>query len=215
MSCALVTIRRAIERVTAYPYALPSFGKIGEHHLALVELLSRKIEHPKIEECAVLVENTFREKKDGKIIVFTQFRETASNIVSRLNLIEGVRAVTFVGQARKNDTGISQKEQKAIIEKVNSGEVNVLVATSIGEEGLDISEVSMVVFYEPIPSAIRKIQRAGRTARLKPGKLVILMTRDTRDIAYHYASTAREKKMYKNLEDVKKGLGEKTLREFT
>ena len=95
------------------------------------------------------------------------------------------------------------------------GDGLVCLHNSIGEEGLDIPEVNAVYFYEPIPSAIRKIQRAGRTARLKPGKLVILMTRDTRDIAYHYASTAREKKMYKNLEDVKKGLGEKTLREFT
>jgi len=70
-------------------------------------------------------------------------------------------------------------------------------------EGLDIAEVSAVIFYEPIPSAIRKIQRTGRTARLSPGKLFILMTKDTRDIAYHYASTAREKKMYKTIEDVR------------
>ena len=74
---------------------------------------------------------------------------------------------------------------------------------SIGEEGLDIPEVSAVIFYEPIPSAIRKIQRAGRTARLSPGKIIMLMTKDTRDIAFHYASTAKEKKMYKIIEQVK------------
>ncbi len=71
---------------------------------------------------------------------------------------------------------------------------------------MDIAEVSAVIFYEPIPSEIRKIQRAGRTARLKPGKLFILVTKDTRDVAYHYASKAREKKMHKTIENVKDNL---------
>ena len=107
---------------------------------------------------------------------------------------------------------------KEIIEKLNSGTLNVLVATSIGEEGLDIAEVSVVVFYEPIPSAIRKIQRTGRTARLAPGKLVILITKDTADVTHHYASTAREKKMHKTIESVRKeikyGKKIKTLSDF-
>jgi ERCC4-related helicase len=89
-----------------------------------------------------------------------------------------------------------------MIEKFKSGEINVLVATSIAEEGLDIPEVSMVIFYEPIPSAIRKIQRTGRTARLAKGKLKILITKGTRDEIYHYASSAREKKMYKAIDAI-------------
>ncbi len=208
-------IKQAVDKKSKGVQQLVKMPEFNAAMISLSELLSKKIEHPKIEECAVLVEGQFAEKKDSRVIIFTQFRETASRIVSRLNGIKGVKPVTFVGQAKKGDTGISQKEQKAIIAKMNTGEINVLVATSIGEEGLDIAEVSSVIFYEPIPSAIRKIQRAGRTARLKPGKLVILMTKDTQDIAYHYASTAREKKMYKVLEDVKKELGKKTLEDFS
>ena len=183
--------------------------------ISLKDLLNRGVEHPKIEEVSVLIENELKANKDMKAIVVAQFRETGERIVEKLNKIKGIKALAFIGQAKKGNSGLSQKEQKAIIEKVNSGEINVLVSTSIGEEGLDISEVSIVVFYEPIPSAIRKIQRAGRTARLAPGKLIILMTKDTRDIAYHYASTAREKKMYSILESVKKELGEKDLGDFT
>ena len=122
-------IKQANEKKSKGVQQLVKMSEFNAAMISLNELLSRKIEHPKIEECAVLVDETLKEKKDGKIIVFTQFRETASKIVSRLNLIEGVRAVTFVGQARKNDTEISQKEQKAIIEKINSGEINVFVAT--------------------------------------------------------------------------------------
>lgn len=185
---------------------------------ALQNLLDKKIEHPKIEETAVIVENQFKEKQNSKIIIFTQFRETGLTLTRRLNEVPGVRAQSFFGQAKKNGSGLSQKEQKEIIQKLNDGELNVLVATSIGEEGLDISEVSCVIFYEPIPSAIRKIQRTGRTARLKPGKLIILVTKDTRDVINHYASSAREKKMYKILENVKADIKEeskiKTLDDF-
>jgi len=176
--------------------------------ISLQELLAKGIEHPKLEETSVIVENQFKERADSKVIIFTQFRETGVALVKKLNKIEEVNASTFFGQAKKGNTGLSQKEQKEIIRKLNGGEINVLVATSIGEEGLDISEVSTVIFYEPIPSAIRKIQRTGRTARLAPGKLIILMTKDTRDVINHYASGAREKKMYKTIETVRKNIKE-------
>ena len=93
-----------------------------------------------------------------------------------------------------------------MLNEFKEGEINVLVATSIGEEGLDIPEVNGVIFYEPIPSAIRKIQRAGRTARLMEGSLIILITRDTRDEAYYYASLSKEKKMYSAIKSVKDNL---------
>lgn len=180
--------------------------KQAEFQAALVSLktlLDVKMEHPKLDAAVDLVEKQFKENKKSKVIIFTQFRETGTKLVERLSKIKGVKASTFFGQAKKGDTGYSQKEQKEILDRMNSGEINVLVATSIGEEGLDISEVSAVIFYEPIPSAVRKIQRTGRTARLAPGKLFILITKDTRDVAYHYASTAREKKMYRTIDSVR------------
>jgi len=92
----------------------------------------------------------------------------------------------LLGRRKKNGSGLSQKEQKKIIEEFSAGEINVLVATSIAEEGLDIPEVNSVVFYEPIASAIRSIQRRGRTARLSKGKLIMLITKDTKDEAYYF-----------------------------
>ena len=184
--------------------------------LSLKHLRENKMEHPKIEELAVLVESEFKENEKAKIIVFSQFRETASSIVKRLSQIPNVRPALFIGQAKKVITGLSQKEQKKVIIDFNSGDINVLCATSIGEEGLDIPEVNAVIFYEPIPSAIRKIQRAGRTARLAPGKLFIMITKDTRDVTHHYAAAAKEKKMYKTIEKVKENIKNrpKTLKEF-
>jgi len=174
--------------------------------LSLKHLREKNIEHPKIQKIFDIIEEEIKINQKAKIIIFTQFRETAQTIAAKLKEIKNINASIFIGQAKKNDVGFSQKEQKEVIEKFRSGEINAICATSIGEEGLDIPEVSAVIFYEPVPSAIRKIQRAGRTARLKPGKLIILITSDTRDVAHHYASAARERKMYKVLEDVKKNL---------
>ena len=86
-----------------------------------------------------------------------------------------LRRARFVGQAKREfDIGMSQEEQSTVLESFRNGEFDVLVATSIAEEGLDIPEVDLVVFYEPIPSEIRYIQRRGRTGRKSAGSVVIL-----------------------------------------
>ena len=199
--------------------AVQTLVKSPEFNASLIllqELITRKIEHPKIDKIVELVNSEFKGNKKSKIIIFSQFRETASTISKKINEIECIKSAIFIGQAKRQNIGLSQKEQKQVIDNFREGKLNVICATSIGEEGLDIPEVSTVIFYEPIPSAIRKIQRAGRTARLQPGKLIILITKDTRDEIHHYAANAREKKMYKTIEQVKKHLNSqpKTLNDF-
>jgi len=178
------------------------------------ELLAREQEHPKIEALRRIIEREFQENEKAKIIVFSQFRETARILCKTLNGINGVKAKIFIGQTKKaidgdisgEVSGLSQKEQKKIIHEFSSREINVLCATSIGEEGLDIPEVNVVIFYEPVASAIRAIQRAGRTARLMKGKLIMLITRKTRDEAYFYASRAKEKRMHSAISSIKENL---------
>ncbi len=170
------------------------------------ELLAKNIEHPKVGELVEIVKQEKSKNDKIKIIVFTQFRDTATVISKQLNTLEGIKAKVFVGQAKKKDSGLSQKEQKKIIQEFSDGEINILCATCIAEEGLDIPEVNAVIFYEPIPSAIRAIQRAGRTARLMKGKLIILITKKTRDEAFYYASRSREKKMHSAINSIKKDL---------
>ncbi|MBI2045691.1 DEAD/DEAH box helicase [Candidatus Pacearchaeota archaeon] len=171
------------------------------------ELLARGMEHPKINALLKIVSKEKTKNEKQKTIIFTQYRETASMIAKNLNSLPNIKAKIFVGQTKKagsgGSTGLSQKEQKSIIQEFSSGEINCLVATSIGEEGLDIPEVNTVIFYEPVPSAIRAIQRAGRTARLMPGKLKILVTRGTRDEGFYYAARAKEKRMHSAIHEIK------------
>jgi ERCC4-related helicase len=170
------------------------------------ELLAKNIEHPKIKDLMEIVKKEKSKNEKIKIIVFTQFRETATTISKKLNELEGIKAKVFVGQAKKEEGGLSQKEQKKIIEDFSSGKINILCATCIAEEGLDIPEVNIVIFYEPIPSAIRAIQRTGRTARLMKGKLIILITKNTRDEVFYYVSRSKEKKMKTAINSIKEEL---------
>lgn len=113
-----------------------------------------------------------------------------------MNTIPGVKADRFVGQASKTlDKGLTQDEQAERIRMLEDGELNVLVATSIAEEGLDIPAVDRVIFYEPIPSEIRYIQRRGRTGRKAPGDVTILAANESLDMIYLYASQRRTGKM--------------------
>ncbi|MBS3084804.1 DEAD/DEAH box helicase [Candidatus Pacearchaeota archaeon] len=169
-------------------------------------LTERGEEHPKVKEIIRVVRDERKRSDDPKIIIFTQFRDTASLVSKNINRLEGVNSKIFIGQAKKEGGGLSQKEQKKIIEEFSDGKTNVICATSIGEEGLDIPEVDVVIFYEPVSSAIRFIQRRGRTARLSKGKLIILITKGTKDEYAYYASHSREKKMQSSIEKIKEEL---------
>ena len=153
-------------------------------------------EHPKAELLKQIVKEQVSKKPSSRMLAFTQYRDTASHLVEELNTFPSVKADRFVGQASKlNDKGLTQEEQAERIRMLEDGELNVLVATSIAEEGLDIPAVDHVIFYEPIPSEIRYIQRRGRTGRKAPGKVTILATNESLDMFYLYASRRRTEKM--------------------
>jgi len=164
-------------------------------------LQERDIEHPKLNKMIEIVKEELKE--DTKILIFNQYRDSANFLVGKLNEIEGVRAKLFVGQMKKKGTGLSQKEQIQIIQDFKEGKYNVLVGTSVSEEGLDIPSVDLVMFYEPIPSAIRTVQRRGRTGRMSEGKVKVLVTKGTRDEAYRWTAYHKENRMHRILKNLK------------
>ena len=106
------------------------------------------VEHPKVLELKNIVSNQLRTNPDSRILVFTQYRDTATHLVEELNKVEGVRAERFVGQAtRLGDRGLTQEQQVNLLEDLRRGYINTLVATSVAEEGLDIPEVNLVVVF--------------------------------------------------------------------
>ncbi len=168
------------------------------------KLIEQKTEHPKQEVLTDIVKENITGSK--KAIIFTQYRDTGTVVASALSELDGIDARLFVGQAKKRNFGLSQKQQLDMIQSFRNNEFNVLVSSSVGEEGLDVPQVDYVIFYEPIPSAIRHIQRKGRTGRQESGNVIILFTKGTRDEVYRWASSRKEKKMYSLVEKVRNKL---------
>ncbi|MFC6767498.1 DEAD/DEAH box helicase [Natrinema soli] len=158
--------------------------------------------HPKYSKTRMLLAETLGLEGGERVIVFTESRDTAEALTEFL--CESFDAKRFVGQGdREGSDGMTQKQQQDVLDEFRAGEFEVLVSTSVAEEGLDVPEVDLVLFYEPVPTAIRSIQRKGRTGRQSEGRVVVLMAEDTRDEAYFWISRRREKEMESELRDLK------------
>jgi len=163
----------------------------------VVEMLAKvTAEHPKISRLIQIIREQLGRSPSSRIMVFTQFRDTAEIVYRTLSTLDGVRPIKLIGQsARRDERGLKQKEQIAVISRFSGGDANVLISTSVGEEGLDIASTDMVIFYETVPSEIRLIQRRGRTGRLSSGKVFVLVTTGTKDEGFLYSSRRKENSM--------------------
>ncbi len=154
--------------------------------------------HPKFRQARILIAETLGIKDGERVLVFTESRDTAEQLTSFLG--EHFDTRRFVGQGDKDHSaGMTQREQRDVIEAFRAGAFEVLVSTSVAEEGLDVPEVDLVLFFEPVSTAIRSIQRKGRTGRQAPGRVVVLVAEDTRDEAFFWISRRREEEMEREL----------------
>jgi Fanconi anemia group M protein len=143
------------------------------------------IEHSKIVKLAEIMNSI-----QGKAIVFTSYRDSVEIIHDKL-VEMGISAGYLIGKA--GETGLKQQEQVDTVQKFREGGYRVLVSTRVGEEGLDISEVNNVIFFDNVPSSIRFIQRKGRTGRKSVGRLIVLIAKDTIDEAYYWVGQRKMK----------------------
>ena len=159
---------------------------------------TREPSHPKLDALVDLVRATLAAPRGHppRILVFAQYRDTIQTIQTMLEQ-QGWTVGRFVGQATRDseDKGMNQREQGRILSAFRDGRFPILVASSVAEEGLDVPDVDLVVFFESVPSEIRAIQRRGRTGRSSLGHVVVLLTRETRDVSYQKAEARREKAM--------------------
>jgi len=185
---------------------LASDGRIRR---ALIELKKNQefspeeLIHPKFQVLVQTLLEEVQNNPESRILVFVKLRDSIKNIVRNLKDFSSIRAVRFVGQATKaaDDKGLSQKKQIEILNQFREGLHNVLVSTNVGEEGLDIAECDLVVFFDVVASEIRLIQRKGRTARHRKGRVVILYCKETHDEVYLRIALSKLKKMNINLKN--------------
>ncbi len=171
------------------------------------QLKERGYRHPKMGKICSIVDQQLKANPDSKVIIFANYRETVKEIVDVLKNVEGAKPVQLVGQKE----GLTQKEQTEVLRNFSEGVYNVLIGTSISEEGIHVSGADLAIFYEAVPSEIRNIQRRGRVGRTNVSKIIILITRNSRDEAYYWSSQKKEKAMKGILHGMKE---ETTLGDF-
>ena len=164
--------------------------------------------HQKVGKTVNLVLDQIEAHPESRVIIFAHFRDTVHEIVKRLEDSGQAKPERFVGQSsRDGSTGMTQKAQLEGLQRFREGKCNVLVSTSVGEEGLDVPRADLVIFYEPVGSEIRTIQRRGRTGRHRAGTVHILIARDTRDEGARASALFREKKMKQAIDKVRRNMG--------
>ncbi|KAF8499186.1 P-loop containing nucleoside triphosphate hydrolase protein [Russula emetica] len=163
--------------------------------------------HPKLEKLKTLVVNHFGQRlhdDDGsnaedrsdegtRAMVFVTFRDAVDEIVAFLNQESPLlRATKFIGQGidKKGNKGLAQREQLDVIKQFKDGVFNILVATSVGEEGLDIGEVDLIVCYDAQKTPIRMLQRVGRTGRKRQGYVHVLLAEGREEMNWNKAREA-------------------------
>lgn len=184
----LISLKEQAERTKAAKGLIEDL-EFNEGMQKVFQLESQNIEHPKYYKLVELVKKNI--KPNSKIIIFTQYRNTADQIISFIKNVKDAAPVRFIGQK----SGMSQREQLQTLDDFKDGIYNILVCTSIGEEGLHIENANLGIFFEPVPSALRSIQRRGRIGRVNFGKIVLLITKNTIDEKYYWVSFHKEKRM--------------------
>ncbi len=190
-------------RASKYICKRDEIEKIGDE---LLDLKAMPVEiNPKLNEAKRILKE---ELSEGRAMIFAQYRDTVDYLVKELRGLNDFTVESLIGQSSKDgEKGMDQKEQKETLEHFREGDIDILVSTSIGEEGLDIPSTELVLFYEAVPSAIRSIQRKGRTGRDgREGSVFVLITEDTKDEAFYWKSYHQEKEMYNNVRELEKKL---------
>jgi ERCC4-related helicase len=152
-------------------------------------------EHPKVLELKKILKN----KSEGdRVIIFSNYKDTIKMLYEKA-LLWGLNADYLIG--KRGEFSQSQKKQLETLNKMNKGEKNILFATRVGEEGLDIIECNLVIFYDSISDAVRFIQRKGRTGRKKKGRVIVLIMEGTKEEVLFWIG---KKRIEKGREIIKK-----------
>ncbi|XP_075609244.1 Fanconi anemia group M protein [Balearica regulorum gibbericeps] len=139
----------------------------------------------------VTTESTSVDTVDTRVMIFSSFRDSVQEIAEMLSRLSPiVRVMTFVGHSTgKSTKGFTQKEQLEVVKRFREGGYNTLVSTCVGEEGLDIGEVDLIICFDAQKSPIRLVQRMGRTGRRRQGRIVVILAEGREERTYNQSQS--------------------------
>ncbi|KAK7388536.1 hypothetical protein VNO78_23354 [Psophocarpus tetragonolobus] len=147
----------------------------GVSDLSSMEILKEPFFSAKLLRLIGILSN-FRLQKNMKCIIFVNRIVTArslSYILQKLKLLQQWRSDFLVG-VHAGLKSMSRKTMNIIVDKFRSGELNLLVATKVGEEGLDIQTCCLVIRFDLPETVASFIQSRGR-ARMPQSEYAFLV----------------------------------------
>ncbi|XP_063107630.1 ATP-dependent RNA helicase DHX58 isoform X2 [Cavia porcellus] len=158
-----------------------------DHKDELTQLATHGPENPKLETLEQILRVKFKDPANPRGIIFTRTRQSTQSLLlwlqqqPSLQLVD-IRAQMLIGAGNSSQSAhMTQRNQQEVIQKFRMGSLNLLVATSVAEEGLDIAKCSVVVRYGLLTNEISMVQARGR-ARASQSVYSFVATEGSREL---------------------------------
>lgn len=180
-----------------------------DHKNELALLATQGPENPKLEMLEQILKRQFGDPGNPRGIVFTCTRQSAHSLLLWLQQQPGlqtvdIRAQFLIGAGNSSrGTTMTQRDQQEVIRKFRTGALNLLVATSVAEEGLDIPQCNVVVRYGLLTNEISMVQARGR-ARASESVYSFVATHGSRELQREQTNEALEILMKQAVDAVQK-----------
>lgn len=171
-----------------------------DHENELTRLATSSPENPKLEVLEAILLKQFRSPDSPRGIIFTRTRQSAHSLLLWLQQQPGLQTVdirpqVLIGAGNNSQKTqliqMTQRDQQEVIQKFRNGTLNLLVATSVAEEGLDIPQCNVVVRYGLLTNEISMVQARGR-ARASQSMYSFVAAQGSRELRRELTNEALE-----------------------
>lgn len=145
------------------------YDLFNENNNELLKLSQNiRYENPKLKRLEEILKEHFEDSSNSHGIIFTRTRQSTHSLLQWIKSnasLQGlnIKAEALTGAGISNQSKhMTQNEQKEVIQKFRQGALNLLISTSVAEEGLDIPDCNIVVRYGLMTNEISMVQARGR-----------------------------------------------------
>ena len=124
-------------------------------------------ENPQLHGIETILREKFTQEKKSCAIIFVRTRKHAFAMKDWISNHQELKALNvtpdiITGHTLDTGNGMSQSQQKEVMKQFHDGKINLLIATSVAEEGLDIPACNLIIRYLYVSNEIAKVQTIGR-----------------------------------------------------
>ena len=143
------------------------------------------VDNPMLIQLADVLSQQFTRQPESRAMIFVETKKQAASISDwilsseKLHIVANIHPKTVTGQMGETGLKMSKAVQDKVIKKFHEGTCNLLVATSVLEEGIDIPACNLVIRYQKVTSEIAKVQTQGR-ARAEDSQSFTIISSDSK-----------------------------------